>query len=59
MYTRTRHLFIDDTGTSTIEYALMTVIAAGFAGVLYMIMSGESVLTALEALVQRALNTTA
>jgi Flp pilus assembly pilin Flp len=59
MTTHTRHLLVDDTGTSTIEYALMTVVAAVLAGILYTIMSGETVFAALEALVQRALNTNA
>jgi Flp pilus assembly pilin Flp len=56
--TRTRNLLVDDTGTSTIEYALMTVVAAVLAGILYTIISGENVVAALEALVQRALDTT-
>lgn len=56
MFPRTKHLFVDDTGTTTIEYALMTVVAAVLAGVLYTIVSGESVVTALEGLVQSALS---
>lgn len=59
MSPRMNHLLVDDTGTSTIEYALMTVVAAVLAGILYTIVSGENVVAALEALVQRALNTNA
>jgi Flp pilus assembly pilin Flp len=53
-----RHLFRDDTGMSTVEYAIGIVAAAAFAAVLYGILSGESVVTALTGLVQRALSTT-
>ena len=43
---------------STVEYAIGTVAAAAFAAVLYAVVSGDSVVTALTALVQRALSVT-
>lgn len=48
----------DDDGMSTVEYAIGTIAAAAFAAVLYAVVSGESVVTALTALVQRALTGT-
>ncbi len=52
-----RRLRDDDAGMSTVEYAIGCVAAAAFAAVLYGIVSGESVVTALTELVQRALST--
>lgn len=45
----------DDRGMSTVEYAIGTIAAAAFAAVLYAVISGESILDALTALVERAL----
>ena len=45
----------DDRGMSTVEYAIGTLAAAAFAAVLYTVVSGENVVTALTGLVQRAL----
>jgi Flp pilus assembly pilin Flp len=53
--TRTRHLLRDDAGMSTVEYAIGCIAAAAFAAVLYAVVSGDSVVTALTQLVQRAL----
>jgi Flp pilus assembly pilin Flp len=56
--TRTRRLhrlLSDDSGMSTVEYAIGCVAAAAFAAVLYAVVSGDSVVTALTQLVQRAL----
>jgi len=55
---RLRRLFRDDDGMSTVEYAIGTVAAAAFAAILYGVVSGDSVVTALTGLVQRALSTT-
>lgn len=55
---RFAHLLRDDDGMSTVEYAIGTVAAAAFAAVLYAVVSGDSVVTALTDLVQRALATT-
>jgi hypothetical protein len=56
--TRTRRLasLRADDGMSTVEYAVGTVAAAAFAAVLYGVLSGQSVVTALTELVQRALS---
>ena len=48
----------DDAGMSTVEYAVGTIAAAAFAAVLYAVLSGDSVVTALTGLVQRALSVT-
>ncbi|WP_344424360.1 DUF4244 domain-containing protein [Pseudonocardia ailaonensis] len=47
-----------DSGMSTVEYAIGTLAAAAFAAVLYTVVSGDSVVTALTGLVQRALSIT-
>jgi Flp pilus assembly pilin Flp len=52
---RIRRLLRDDAGMSTVEYAIGCVAAAAFAAVLYAVVSGDSVVTALTQLVQRAL----
>lgn len=46
-----------DAGMSTAEYAVGTVAACAFAAVLYRVVTGGSVVTALGNLVQRALET--
>jgi len=45
-----------EAGMSTVEYAIGTVAAAAFAAVLYTVLTGGSVVAALEALVARALS---
>lgn len=55
---RLRRLRDDDSGMSTVEYAIGTIAAAAFAAVLYAVVSGDSVVTALTSLVQRALSVT-
>lgn len=51
-----RRLRTDDSGMSTVEYAIGTIAAAAFAAVLYTVVSGESIVTALTSLIQRALS---
>jgi hypothetical protein len=46
-----------EAGMSTAEYAVGTVAACAFAAVLYRVVTGGSVVTALGHLVQRALET--
>jgi hypothetical protein len=48
-----------EAGMSTAEYAVGTVAACAFAAVLYRVVTGESIVSALDALVDRALNTLA
>jgi hypothetical protein len=55
---RLRELRDDDAGMSTVEYAIGTIAAAAFAAVLYAVISGDSIVTALTNLVQRALSVT-
>ena len=47
----------DETGMSTAEYAVGTVAACAFAAVLYQVVTGGSVVSALGDLVQSALST--
>lgn len=52
---RWRALLCGDGGMSTAEYAIGTVAAAAFAGLLYTVVTGDSVTAALTSLVERAL----
>ena len=52
---RLRRLLRDDAGMSTVEYAIGCIAAAAFAAALYAVVTGDSVVTALTQLVQRAL----
>ncbi|ACU98544.1 DUF4244 domain-containing protein [Saccharomonospora viridis] len=45
-----------DEGMSTAEYAIGTIAAAAFAALLYAIVTGDSVLTALTSLIERAIS---
>jgi hypothetical protein len=55
---RLRHLRTDDSGMSTVEYAIGTIAAAAFAAILYAVVSGDSIVGALTSLIQRALTAT-
>ena len=46
----------DDTGSATAEYAIATMAAVGFAGLLVVIMKSEEVRTILTDLVRSALS---
>ena len=50
-----RRLAADD-GMSTAEYAIGTIAAAAFGAILYTVVTGDSVVSGLTALVQRALS---
>jgi len=54
-FTAARRALAADDGMSTAEYAIGTIAAATFGAILYTVISGESVLNGLNALVQRAL----
>ena len=59
-YRRWRRLLATaEAGMSTAEYAVGTVAACAFAAVLYRVVTGGSVVTALGDLVERALSTLA
>ena len=49
-------LLKDDSGMSTVEYAIGTLAAAAFAGVLYVLATSDFVQNMLQGLIQRALS---
>jgi hypothetical protein len=50
-------LVVDDTGMSTVEYAIGTIAAAAFGAILYTVVTGDSIVSALTNIISRALNT--
>lgn len=50
-------LVIDESGMSTVEYAIGTIAAAAFAAILYTVVTGDSIVSALTNIIARALNT--
>jgi hypothetical protein len=52
-------LAIDEAGMSTVEYAIGTIAAAAFAAILYSVVTGDSIVSALTNIIARALNTKA
>ena len=52
---RAAHLFADETGAATAEYAIATMAAVAFAGLLVVIMRSDEVRGILTDLVRRAL----
>ncbi len=50
-------LVVDETGMSTVEYAIGTIAAAAFGAILYTVVTGDSVVSALSNIIARALNT--
>lgn len=55
--TRLVLLAVDDSGMSTVEYAIGTIAAAAFGAILYSVVTGDSIVSALTNLVSRALTT--
>ncbi|MGZ4512507.1 MAG: DUF4244 domain-containing protein [Mycobacterium sp.] len=55
--TRLTVLASDESGMSTVEYAIGTVAAAAFGAILYTVVTGDSVVSALTNIIGRALNT--
>jgi Flp pilus assembly pilin Flp len=53
-----RNAFLDETGAATAEYAIATMAAVGFAGLLVVIMRSDEVRTILFDLVKSALTFT-
>ena len=47
----------DESGMSTVEYAIGTIAAAAFAAILYTVVTGDSIVNALSNIISRALNT--
>ena len=50
-------LAFDDSGMSTVEYAIGTIAAAAFGAILYSVVTGDSVVGALTSIINRALTT--
>lgn len=48
-------LVTDESGMSTVEYAIGTIAAAAFGAVLYSVVTGDSIVTALTNIINRAL----
>ena len=48
---------VDETGMSTVEYAIGTIAAAAFGAILYTVVTGDSVVGALTGIIGRALST--
>ncbi len=57
MLARLTLLATDDSGMSTVEYALGTIAAAAFGAILYTVVTGDSVVSALTRIITRALST--
>ncbi|WP_371308476.1 DUF4244 domain-containing protein [Gordonia sp. (in: high G+C Gram-positive bacteria)] len=50
-------LLDDETGMSTVEYAIGTVAAAAFGAILYTVVTGDNVVSALTGIISKALST--
>jgi hypothetical protein len=57
MHTRMTLLVVDESGMSTVEYAIGTIAAAAFGAILYSVVTGDSIVSALTNLISRALTT--
>jgi hypothetical protein len=54
---RVAALATDESGMSTVEYAIGTIAAAAFGAILYTVVTGDSIVSALTNIIGRALNT--
>jgi hypothetical protein len=59
MRARMTLLMVDESGMSTVEYAIGTVAAAAFGAILYTVVTGDSIVNALSNIIARALSTKA
>ena len=50
-------LATDESGMSTVEYAIGTIAAAAFGAILYTVVTGDSIVSALTHIIGRALST--
>ncbi|OBK80423.1 DUF4244 domain-containing protein [Mycobacterium sp. 1165178.9] len=57
LWARAAVLAADESGMSTVEYAIGTIAAAAFGAVLYTVVTGDSIVSALTNIIGRALNT--
>ncbi|QKT06048.1 DUF4244 domain-containing protein [Gordonia sp. X0973] len=53
-----REMWRDDSGMSTVEYAIGTIAAAGFGALLYTVVTGDNIVGALTNIIAKALSTT-
>lgn len=51
------NVMVDESGMSTVEYAIGTVAAAAFGAILYSVVTGDSIVAALTNIINRALST--
>lgn len=51
------NVMVDESGMSTVEYAIGTVAAAAFGAILYSVVTGDSIVGALTNIINRALST--
>lgn len=57
MQGRLTMLMVEEDGMSTVEYAIGTIAAAAFGAILYTVVTGDSIVSALTNIISRALNT--
>jgi hypothetical protein len=50
-------MIVDESGMSTVEYAIGTIAAAAFGAILYTVVTGDSIVSALTNIINRALST--
>jgi hypothetical protein len=50
-------LVSDESGMSTVEYAIGSIAAAAFGAILYTVVTGDSIVSALNHIIGRALST--
>jgi O-acetylhomoserine/O-acetylserine sulfhydrylase-like pyridoxal-dependent enzyme len=50
-------LWTAEDGMSTVEYAIGTIAAAAFGAILYTVVTGDSIVSALTNIINKALNT--
>lgn len=50
-------LLADESGMSTVEYAIGTIAAAAFGAILYTVVTGDSIVSGLNRIIGRALST--
>jgi hypothetical protein len=57
MQVRIANAVVDESGMSTVEYAIGTIAAAAFGAILYSVVTGDSIVGALTNIINRALST--
>lgn len=57
LQTRAMIIATDDEGMSTAEYAIGTIAAAAFGAILYTVVTGDNIVSALTGIITKALNT--